>query len=80
MENYGRIAATVGTEAKRNTMARQGASDTMNQLENLRESIVGVSIEQEMMNLTRFQKGFEASSRYVQTIDEMMGTIIGMKR
>ncbi len=80
VENYGRIAATVGTEAKRNTMARQGASDTMNQLENLRESIVGVSIEQEMMNLTRFQKGFEASSRYVQTIDEMMGTIIGMKR
>lgn len=79
-ESYGRLASTVGTETKRNTMARDGASDTMNQLENLRESIVGVSIEQEMMNLTKFQKGFEASSRYVQTIDEMMATIIGLKR
>jgi len=52
----------------------------MTQLENLRESTVRVSIEEEMINLTMFQKGFEASSRYVQTIDEMLGTIIGLKR
>ncbi|MCF8096074.1 MAG: flagellar hook-associated protein FlgK [Desulfobacteraceae bacterium] len=80
VESYGRIASTTGTEAKRNNMASQGASDTMDQLENLRESIVGVSIEEEMMNLTLFQKGFEASSRFVQTVDEMMATIIGLKR
>ncbi|MCF8028369.1 MAG: flagellar hook-associated protein FlgK [Desulfobacteraceae bacterium] len=80
VDAYGRIAATVGTETRRNTMAREGAADTMNQLENLRESMVGVSLEQEMINLTLFQRGFEASSRFVQTIDEMMGTLIGLKR
>jgi flagellar hook-associated protein 1 FlgK len=80
VDGYGRIAARVGTETRRNTMARDGASDTMNQLENLRESIVGVSIEEEMINLVMFQKGFEASSQYVQTIDEMLGTIIGLRR
>lgn len=80
VDAYGRIAATVGTETRRNTMARQGAADTMDQLENLRESMVGVSLEQEMINLTLFQRGFEASSRFVQTIDEMMGTLIGLKR
>lgn len=79
-EHYSRIAAMVGTETRRNNMARDGAADTMNQLENQRESIVGVSIEQEMINLIMFQKGFEASSRYISTIDEMLGTIIGMKR
>jgi flagellar hook-associated protein 1 FlgK len=52
----------------------------MTQLENLRESMVGVSLEQEMVNLTLFQRGFEASARFVQTIDEMMATLIGLKR
>jgi flagellar hook-associated protein 1 FlgK len=42
--------------------------------------MVGVSLEQEMVNLTLFQRGFEASSRFVQTIDEMMATLIGLKR
>ena len=80
VDAYGRMASRVGSETRRNSMARDGAEDSMNQLENLRESIVGVSIEEEMINLTMFQKGFEASSRYVQTIDEMLGTIIGLKR
>ena len=80
IEHYSRIAAVVGTETRRNIMTRNGASDTMNQLENMRESIVGVSIEEEMINLIMFQKGFEAASRYIGTIDEMLGTIIGMKR
>jgi flagellar hook-associated protein 1 FlgK len=80
VDGYGRIASRVGTETRRNTMARDGAADAMNQLENLRESIVGVSVEEEMINLIMFQKGFEASSQYIQTIDEMLGTIIGMRR
>jgi flagellar hook-associated protein 1 FlgK len=80
VDAYGRIAAKVGTETSRNTMAAQGAADTMTQLENLRESMVGVSLEQEMVNLTLFQRGFEASARFVQTIDEMMATLIGLKR
>ena len=80
VDGYSRIASVVGTETRRNTMARDGASDAMDQLENQRESIVGVSVEEEMMNLIQFQKGFEASSQYVKTIDEMLGTIIGMRR
>ncbi|MBW1776916.1 MAG: flagellar hook-associated protein FlgK [Deltaproteobacteria bacterium] len=77
--DYGRMAAAVGTETRRNAMARDGAADTMVQLENLRESMVGVSLEQEMINLMLFQRGFEASSHFVQTINEMMITLINMK-
>jgi len=80
IDRYGRMAATVGTETRRNTMAHGGAEDTMNQLQNLREAIVGVSIDEEMINLTMFQKGFEAAARFVSTVDEMMTTIIGIKR
>ncbi|MFW5931068.1 MAG: flagellar hook-associated protein FlgK, partial [Desulfosalsimonas sp.] len=80
VENYGKIASSVGTEVRKNDMARQGAEDTMDQLENRRESVSGVSLEEEMMDLVKFQRGFEASSKFVQTIDEMMMTILDLKR
>jgi flagellar hook-associated protein 1 len=80
VESYGRISSTVGTESKRNAMAFGGATDTMTQLENMREAIVGVSIEQEILNLTLFQRGFEACCTFVSTIDEMMSTVLNMKR
>jgi flagellar hook-associated protein 1 len=80
VESYGRISSTVGTESKRNAMALGGAMDTMTQLENMRESIVGVSLEQEIINLTLFQRGFEAAATYVSTVDEMMSTVLNMKR
>lgn len=77
---YGRISSAVGTESKRNAMALGGATDTMTQLENMRESIVGVSLEEEIINLTLFQRGFEACCTYVSTIDEMMSTVLNLKR
>lgn len=80
MECCGRMSSTVGTEARSNTMALGGASDTLTQLENMREASVGVSIEQEIINLTLFQRGFEACCTYVSTIDEMMSTVLNMKR
>lgn len=80
VENYGRLVSTLGTESKRNTMAFGGATDTLTQLENMRESIVGVSLEQEIINLTLFQKGFEAAATYVSTVDEMMATVLNLRR
>ncbi len=80
MEFCGRMSSTVGIEAKRNAMALGGASDSMTQLENMREASVGVSLEQEIINLTLFQRGFEACCTYVNTIDEMMSTVLNMKR
>ncbi len=77
---YSKIASTVGLEAQRNEMAFQGLEDAMVQLRNMRDSISGVSIDEEMVNLIMYQKGFEASSRMITTIDEMMETVLAMKR
>ena len=77
---YGGLSSKIGIEVQRNQMALGGAQDTVTQLENMRESIVGVSIEQEMINLTLYQTGFEACSRLVTTVDELMQTVLNMKR
>lgn len=77
---YGKIASTVGVEAARNRQALAGYEDSLVQLENLRDGIDGVSLEEEMINLMKYQKGFEASAKFLATVDEMMGTLITIKR
>ena len=77
---YGSLASSIGTASSQNELALDGAQDSMVQLENMRDAKVGVSLEEEMISLMQFQKGFEASARFISTVDEMMDTIIGMKR
>lgn len=77
---YGKIASTVGVETARNRQASQGYEDSLIQLENLRDGIDGVSLEDEMINLMKFQKAFEASAKLLSTLDEMLGTLMTLKR
>ena len=45
---------------------------------NQRDSISGVSVDEEMTNLIMFQKAFQASARLITMTDEMLATIIQM--
>lgn len=46
------------------------------QLENKRQSVSGVSLDEEMTNMIKFQHAYNASSRYITTIDETLDMII----
>jgi flagellar hook-associated protein 1 FlgK len=76
---YAKIVAKVGVESRQNQLSLQGAEDALVQLENLRDSLVGVSLEEEMISLIKFQRGFESSAKFLSTVDEMMATIIAIK-
>ena len=45
-----------------------------------RDSVSGVSLDEEMTDLIKFQKAFEASARLIVTIDEMLETVVNLKR
>ena len=49
-------------------------------LQQQRDAVSGVSLDEEMTNLTKYQKAFEASARLVTTVDEMLDTVLNMKR
>ncbi|NOQ45273.1 MAG: flagellar hook-associated protein FlgK [Desulfobulbaceae bacterium] len=77
---FGTMVATVGIEAGRNKLALGGAKDATIQLQNLRDGFAGVSLEEEMIDLIQYQRGFESSAKFLSTIDEMMNSLIAMKR
>lgn len=45
-----------------------------------RDAISGVSVDEEMTDLIKFQKAFEASAKLIATLDEMLSTVVNMKR
>ncbi len=77
---YGKISAKIGVESNQNQLSLKGAEDALDQLENFRDGLVGVSLEEEMISLIQFQRGFESSAKFLSTIDEMMTTVLQIKR
>ena len=49
---------------------------TLTDIENLRQGVVGVSSDEELSNLIRFQHAYNASSRYITTVAEMIEHLI----
>ena len=51
---------------------------SINQLQSQRSSFSGVSIDEEMTNLTQYQQAYQASSEVVTVVNEMMQSLITM--
>ena len=48
----------------------------MEATENARQQIIGVSSDEELSNMIKFQNAFNASSRYINAISEMLAHLI----
>lgn len=48
----------------------------MKQLNELRQSISGVSIDEELSNMIKYQHGYNAAARFITTVNSMLDTII----
>jgi len=77
---YSQMVSDVGIEANRNNLALTGAKDATTQLQNLRDGYSGVSLEEEMVNLMQYQRGFQSSAKFLATVDEMMTSLLQVKQ
>jgi flagellar hook-associated protein 1 FlgK len=77
---YAQTVANLGQELDwtNRALADQDAVEKM--LYRQRDAISGVSVDEEMTDLIKFQKAFEASAKLIATLDEMLTTVVNMKR
>ena len=77
-EYYGSLVADIGNDVRGISSQLDHQKDMLHQLEIRRQSVSGVSLDEEMADLVRFQHAFEASARLINIADEMMQTVIGL--
>jgi flagellar hook-associated protein 1 FlgK len=79
-EFYNSVVGRVGVQTRKVQTSQAAQADIIKQLGNIRESISGVSLDEETTKLIEYQKAFDASARLIRTVDEMYDTILNIKR
>ena len=77
---YGAMVGEVGILAGKANGSIESMGSNLNNLQKLRESISGVSLDEEAAKMIEYQKSFDASARLIRTADEMMDTVLNLKR
>ncbi|MGL1931422.1 MAG: flagellar hook-associated protein FlgK [Desulfotalea sp.] len=76
---YGKMTSNIGIASNQNKLNLGGAKDSLVQVENLRASYAGVSLDEEMINLIGFQRSYQTAAKYLSVVDELMGSLINIK-
>lgn len=77
---YNSKVGQIGIMAQRANGAFDSQKNIVDQLKNTRESISGVSLDEEATKMIEFQKSFEANARIIKMADEMFDTVLNLKR
>jgi flagellar hook-associated protein 1 FlgK len=82
LDDYYRFTiAQLGIDSQESKRMRDNTEVMMGQVDNRRQSVSGVSLDEEMTNMVKFQQAYNAAARYVTTIDEVLDRVInGMGR
>ncbi len=79
-DSYASQVSDLGAEIRAARDAVATHDVLASQAELRRSSVSGVSIDEELVQLIRFQNAYSAAARLVTTADEMLQTILDMKR
>ena len=75
---YNSLVSDVGSGVQKATVNFDHQSLMTTHLDNYRESISGVSLDEEMVNLIKFQHGYNAAARLISVADELLDRVISM--
>jgi flagellar hook-associated protein 1 FlgK len=73
---YSSLIGILGSQVGEAEDIKDSQELLLTQIENSRQAVEGVSLDEEMANMIRFQHAYEAAARVITTMDEVMATII----
>ncbi|MEB3206525.1 MAG: flagellar hook-associated protein FlgK [Vampirovibrionales bacterium] len=75
-EFFNTTLSTLGVDSRAYRDRSESQKNVVDTLQSNRQSVSSVNIDEEMINLIKFQRAFEASSRLVRAYDEVAQTLI----
>ena len=76
VDYYGDLISQVANSGSVYESILTNQQETVDSTFSAREQIIGVSSDEEMTNMVKFQNAYNASSRYINVIDEMLEHIL----
>ncbi len=74
------LSVQYGTDVSTTTQQKDYRSVELNSLENQRLAISGVNIDEELINMIKFQRAYEASAKIITTTNQMLDSLLGLIR
>jgi len=75
---YNIVESVVGTDVQETNNAVTRQNFILEQLEQRRQSVSGVSIDEEMVNLMKYQQAYSVSAKLIGVLDEMLDALINL--
>ncbi|WP_347272894.1 flagellar hook-associated protein FlgK [Candidatus Kuenenia sp.] len=70
------IAAALGEEANNAYKSEEKYTALDRSLQNRREEVSGVNVDEELVTLIRFQQAYQASAKYISIVDRLINTLL----
>lgn len=74
------MVVTLGVEAASVYRNQKAAANVAKTADDARESVSGVSLNEEMTNLMKYQHSFEAAAKFITSVDATIESLLNMTR
>lgn len=75
---YAGLVAGIGNDVENSDRNVTHSTEMTTQLDNYRESISGVNMDEEMVALIQFQNAYQAAAKIISAVDEILDTLMNM--
>lgn len=79
-EYYSSFLGKIASESKNAQNSESTTTLIFDQLNSQRQSVMGVNLDEEAVNLVKYQKAFEASSRAITLANDILSTLVNIIR
>lgn len=77
-QNYDALVTQIGSDTQSANSNQTTAQSLLTSISNQRQSVSGVSLDEEMTNLITYQQAYQASARMMTAIDDTLQTLFSM--
>ncbi|MBP7654363.1 hypothetical protein KA977_13135, partial [Candidatus Dependentiae bacterium] len=77
---FSSLVSKIAVETKTANTNAETKEALITNLKNLQQSVSGVSLDEEFSNMIKFQQGYQACAKFINTLDEMLNVLMGLAR